>query len=71
MINVSADCTEVDSELKIKVTSDLPVHHGTTVAYRCSLNYAKKGHVNATCQDGRISFLDQLTPCFKTPKIGA
>ena len=65
-MNVSADCTEVDSELKIEVTSKLPVHHGTTVAYRCSRKHSyKRGHVNATCQDGTISFTGQQSPCFK------
>ena len=55
----------VNSELNIDVTSQLPVHHEETVDYHCSRNHDKKGHVDATCQDGTISFQDQPTPCFK------
>ena len=65
--NVSADCTEVNSELKIEVTSSLPAHHGTIISYRCSRKHAKKGgNVNVTCQNGKISFLSQPAPCYKT-----
>ena len=64
-INVSADCTVVNSELNIEVTSKLPIHHGATVDYHCSRNHDKKGHVDATCQDGTISFLGQPSPCVK------
>ena len=71
MINVSANCTKVDPNLKIEVTPpQLPTTHGTTITYRCERKHATRGgEVEATCQNGNIVFKDLpdgKTPCFKT-----
>ena len=70
MNNVSGDCTEVDTNLKIEVIPpQLSTHHGTTITYQCKQKHAeRRGKVEATCQDGKISFTglsEGDTPCIK------
>ena len=64
-LNISADCRDVDPDLKIKVLApELPVEHGTKITYRCLEQHMKIGG-DATCQNGTISFSNGSPPCVK------
>ena len=66
--NISADCKDVNPDLKISVTSQLPAEHGTTLEYRCPSKHTKRGgsgNVDLICKDGIISFTGGSTPCFE------
>ena len=69
-LNVSANCKDVDSALKIVVEdSELPAEHGSEVSYRCKRKHVNVGqNVRAFCRDGNITFSggDSSSPCFKT-----
>ena len=69
-LNISADCRDVDPNLKIKVFDpELPMEHGTKITYRCLGKHLKIGG-DATCQNGTISFSNGSPPC-DAKKTGA
>ena len=58
----------VNPDLKISVTSQLPVKHQAIIEYHCSKKHAKRrrsGNVDLICNDGIISFSGGSTPCFE------
>ena len=69
-LNISADCTDVDPGLKIKVIHPkLPFEHGTKITYRCLGKHLKIGG-DATCENGKLSFSKNSTPCDANHKTG-
>jgi hypothetical protein len=67
---ISAECRTLNPDLNIEMNdSELPATHGTEITYRCKWEYAKKGHVNAVCQDGTIVFPSGSSPCFKIGNV--
>ena len=67
----SADCDEVDTELKIVVDdSQLPAQHGTDVTYSCpKTSDILDGNVKAVCQNGKILLSpENVYPCRGTSK---